>query len=895
MYLLVILSLTIWTCQSQSTSARAVGSSLSVDFADLGTGNSKVDHVQSVNDAPPYQVIGDFNGDGHSDLAWADLYIGYEESDKRKDANFGKIFVLFGGEEDLASEPDFSTLSASDGITIMGPTELNTTCDYEDCFDKLYHKRLYAGDLNNDSISDLIVASPSSSVNKDGSNQDVNGRVDVIFGKSSGWNASMDLTDASTFDGYTFWPELTTSDYFGYSVHIGDLNGDEINDLAVMELLADEGTGAIYVLFGKSSGHANHTTISELDGTNGFVIESKDSFNEMTYAKLYGGDIDGDGIGDLVVYQPTSEHWTWSVISVVYGSSSFSSSISLDDLDGSNGFEVFYPSSGATGKEELTIGDFNGDSSQDLAFYANVISDDDLFQTVWVVFGNTSRPITSINVTDLNGANGYSLEGPQASIWGNWDLNSGDFNGDGVADLAFAMPSSIKAANSKDKLFIVFGSTKSLSVSTYNLNTEFLNGTNGLIVESDEDFEITRSRVGDYNKDGIADLFLFPLESEKFWVIHGRTDFPARADMDDESEFNGFGASTTTTTADSLLQTTAITMNADFDGDGYADILLNRRVESSDLFEYSTVAITVAPECPDGSLASSQKISHFILNDLVLDAATYYTLPPGCRPLYTNGKITYSWTCAQKDSGDACLNLEDNTVALSPSNAKQLKIDGNGLKPNQELEFSLELSHGGQTSDIMVEVSTKCKAELEDVSLPAGPITIDVTKSTDISLMSNARISLSQCENSTTGWSYSWSCTEKDTSEGCKDVNGDELSLDGDHSLTIPANAIEAAQDLVFGVTVSFDGQTKQHSVDARTVATAMEDKDDRNSSLRLGLGLGLGLGIPLLAIILFVVIKLKRQSASQNPPKLANSPSSSPMVTSNNVIVTVNSATEIK
>ena len=255
-------------------------------------------------------IVGDFNGDGISDVAWVDHYANYSHYNHHPQYyHFAQIYVLFGRTSGLDSTPDFTNITPNEGVTIWGPGP-KAGCASHACYYGEQQMRLYAGDLNADGVDELIVASPTVATNKDGATQHDNGRVDVIFGtKGSAWSASMDLSDHSTFTGFTFWPRSSSSGAFGSGVQVDDFNGDGVNDLAVLEpaaaaaAAASGGKWTIYVLYGRQTDETDANmmmTVSDLDGVNGVVIESK-SGDEMTEVMLYGADINGDGITDLIV------------------------------------------------------------------------------------------------------------------------------------------------------------------------------------------------------------------------------------------------------------------------------------------------------------------------------------------------------------------------------------------------------------------------------------------------------------------------------------------------------------------------------------------------------------------------------------------------------------------
>ncbi|NER83533.1 MAG: hypothetical protein F6K42_29070, partial [Leptolyngbya sp. SIO1D8] len=84
--------------------------------------------------------------------------------------------------------------------------------------------------------------------------------------------------------------------------------------------------------------------LSDLDGSNGFVINDIDPYDFVSSAISNAGDINGDGIDDLIIGAPfaglqgngyTGESY------VVFGSDQgFSARLELSTLNGSNGFVI---------------------------------------------------------------------------------------------------------------------------------------------------------------------------------------------------------------------------------------------------------------------------------------------------------------------------------------------------------------------------------------------------------------------------------------------------------------------------------------------------------------------------------------------------------------------------
>ncbi|MEQ1892583.1 MAG: integrin alpha, partial [Planctomycetota bacterium] len=157
------------------------------------------------------------------------------------------------------------------------------------------------GDLDGDGIGDLMVGAHT---DDDGGLDQ--GSVYVLFLHANGfvksWQKISDIEGG--FGGY-----LDPGDQFGRAAaSLGDLDGDGVVDLAVSSNYDDDGganKGAVYILFLNADGTVKAVQkISELSGGLPVTLDIHDEFGRSLTSL---GDLDGDGVVDLLVGTPEDD------------------------------------------------------------------------------------------------------------------------------------------------------------------------------------------------------------------------------------------------------------------------------------------------------------------------------------------------------------------------------------------------------------------------------------------------------------------------------------------------------------------------------------------------------------------------------------------------------------
>ncbi len=211
---------------------------------------------------------GDLNGDGYCDLVVSDCSYGWHE--------WGRVYVYFGG-------PDFDTTPdlILEGLDYGSQTE---TCGLNFGFNIDI-----SGDFNGDGFNDLVVSSSHGNLCH-------YGQVDIFFGGP----------DFDAVSDWHYYGEML--EQFGYSLSVGDLNGDGFSDLATMSTNYNGGE--------EEHNQELKVFLGGYDFNNQ-VDASYEFEQDYTHTIMFmDGDINHDGFNDLVINS--------SMNKILYGNSDLS-------------------------------------------------------------------------------------------------------------------------------------------------------------------------------------------------------------------------------------------------------------------------------------------------------------------------------------------------------------------------------------------------------------------------------------------------------------------------------------------------------------------------------------------------------------------------------------------
>lgn len=370
---------------------------------------------------------GDLDGDGYDEIIVA------------ASESFGgltsQVFVMRGG-------PGATTK----GVTDLSSTGIDLVISGAALDDNL-GSSIATGDVNGDGVDDLLMCASNATF----STLTSAGIAYVLFGGPTFFDSpTRSMAVAADWDvrivGPVAFGDLGGSNAFGgadtNAAAIGNLNGDIYGDMALGVHLADGNqsqNGRVYIVFGEAfvSGTTQFlSTPAFID----VVLYGQGEFDEFGDYVLTG-DITGDGIDELIVpnhYYSQGVFTSEGAVLAFRGRASWPSLINLAST--SADITVLGDRNYDSLGESAAIGDFNSDGVMDIAAGApgvDIGAQNTSFGEgfVYGIYGKTAFQIGTHLIDYASATPDFLMTGEFRENLGA-EVAAGDFNGDGIDDVA---------------------------------------------------------------------------------------------------------------------------------------------------------------------------------------------------------------------------------------------------------------------------------------------------------------------------------------------------------------------------------------------------------------------------------------------------------------------------
>ncbi len=300
-----------------------------------------------------------------------------------------------------------------------------------------------AGDVDGDGLADLLVGAWQ---NGDGGGRA--GKAYLLFGASLATLTSVDLSTAD----HAFVGEASRDGAGAAVASAGDVDGDGLDDILIGAPGQDAGgtdAGRAYLFLAASLGTSRSLDLSAAD----FVFEGEVGDDALGTAVGSAGDVDGDGLADVLIGAPGSADGgpgAGKVALFLGRSLTAPGTVDVGDADFTL---VGAVRDGGVGRSVAGLGDLDGDGLDDVAVAGDLVDTSASGAgAVYVVLG---RSLGSSATVDLAQADFRILGTARDDAAGTGLGAAGDVDGDGRPDLVIGAGGSDDAASNAGQAYVI--------------------------------------------------------------------------------------------------------------------------------------------------------------------------------------------------------------------------------------------------------------------------------------------------------------------------------------------------------------------------------------------------------------------------------------------------------
>ena len=401
-------------------------------------------------------------------------------------------------------------------------------------------------------------------------------------------------------------------DFSGYEVSsVGDINGDNIDDFAIGAPAADpngDRSGATYIIYGQTDGFSANINLRNLNAGDGFRIVGENR-GDLSGGSVSSGDVNGDGFNDIIIgalqAEPDGDHINHNSGStyVVFGKSGgYSGTVNLSSIvTNGDGFRLDGENRSDWSGEFVSAGDINGDGYDDVIIGVSWVGyngDGGRSGSTYVVFGKPDNPDESndlngiMSLSELDGSDGFRIDGGGPVDWSGRFVSSGDVNGDGYDDIIIGARYVGQYDDNGDwsgTAYVVFGKANDANDSSdfdAIMRLSEIDGSNGFRIEGVNYHGLSGlSSAGDINGDGNDDIIIGfnAVARNGNWIgasyivfgkandASGASTFDANVRLSELDGSDGFRIEGTNADDHSGL---FVSSAGDFNGDGFDDVII---------------------------------------------------------------------------------------------------------------------------------------------------------------------------------------------------------------------------------------------------------------------------------------------------------------------------------